>query len=237
MALTCRYYAQKLPELDDVVLVNVRSIQEMGVYVDLLEYDGIEGMIPLAELSRRRIRSINKLVSVGRNEFAAVIRVDKDKGYIDLSRRRVSEEDVAKASAKLARMKTVRSILGQVAENLHYNTVYQLEELHSRRPGISTRNTKSRRVHMMSSSKLNPFSFGWVCDLDNDTKTALLAEIRQSSQFAEQKFEHKKDMGKFRIQLAPTAVTETDENAFTQRLGQLDRENQEVSGDDDSNSN
>ncbi|OWA55538.1 putative Eukaryotic translation initiation factor 2 subunit 1, partial [Hypsibius exemplaris] len=47
----------------------------------------------------------------------------------------------------------------------------------------------------------------------------------------------KKDMGKFRIQLAPTAVTETDENAFTQRLGQLDRENQEVSGDDDSNSN
>ncbi len=34
----------------------------MGAYVSLLEYNGIEGMILLSELSRRRIRSINKLI-------------------------------------------------------------------------------------------------------------------------------------------------------------------------------
>lgn len=61
-------------------MVNVRSIAEMGAYVSLLEYNNIEGMIMLSELSRRRIRSINKLVRIGRNECVVVIRVDETKG-------------------------------------------------------------------------------------------------------------------------------------------------------------
>lgn len=42
--------------------LQVLSIAEMGAYVRLLEYDNIEGMILLSELSRRRIRSITKLI-------------------------------------------------------------------------------------------------------------------------------------------------------------------------------
>lgn len=100
----CRYYENKLPELDQVVMVNIKQVtlllfppaaspvdqktnsrcktktSEMGVYVKLLEYDNIDGMILLSELSRRRIRSMQKLVRVGNNEVVVVIRVDKDKG-------------------------------------------------------------------------------------------------------------------------------------------------------------
>ena len=47
-----------------------------------LEYDNIEGMILLSELSRRRIRSIQKLIRVGRNEVVVVLRVDKEKGQL-----------------------------------------------------------------------------------------------------------------------------------------------------------
>ena len=36
-------------------------------------------MILLSELSRRRIRSISKLVRVGRQEVVVVLRVDKEK--------------------------------------------------------------------------------------------------------------------------------------------------------------
>lgn len=61
-------------------MVNVRAIAEMGAYVYLLEYNNIEGMILLSELSRRRIRSINKLIRVGKTEPVVVIRVDKEKG-------------------------------------------------------------------------------------------------------------------------------------------------------------
>jgi translation initiation factor 2 subunit 1 len=37
-------------------------------------------MILLSELSRRRIRSIQKLIRVGRNEVVVVLRVDREKG-------------------------------------------------------------------------------------------------------------------------------------------------------------
>lgn len=82
MPLSCRFYSQKYPEVEDVVMVKVRSIAEMGAYVSLLEYNNIEGMILLSELSRRRIRSINKLIRVGRDECVVVIRVDKEKGNL-----------------------------------------------------------------------------------------------------------------------------------------------------------
>ncbi len=62
-------------------------------------------MILLSELSRRRIRSINKLIRVGRTETVVVIRVDKDKGYIDLSKRRVSPEDIERCLEQVSKAK------------------------------------------------------------------------------------------------------------------------------------
>ncbi|CDQ81341.1 unnamed protein product [Oncorhynchus mykiss] len=131
-SLSCRFYQHRFPEVDDVVMVNVRSIAEMGAYVSLLEYNNIEGMILLSELSRRRIRSINKLIRIGRNECVVVIRVDKEKGYIDLSKRRVSPEEAIKCEDKFTKSKTVYSILRHVAEVLEYTKDEQLESLFTR---------------------------------------------------------------------------------------------------------
>jgi translation initiation factor 2 subunit 1 len=112
----CRMYEAKYPEVDDLVIVQVKMVAEMGAYVELLEYNNIEGMILLSELSRRRIRSINKLIRVGRREIVVVLRVDKEKGYIDLSKRRVSPEEMAKCEARYNKSKAVHSILRHVAE-------------------------------------------------------------------------------------------------------------------------
>lgn len=107
-------------------MVNVKQIAEMGAYVKLLEYDNIDGMILLSELSRRRIRSIQKLIRVGRNEVVVVLRVDKDKGYIDLSKRRVSPEDIVKCEERYNKSKMVHSIMRHVAEK----TQTPIEELY-----------------------------------------------------------------------------------------------------------
>jgi translation initiation factor 2 subunit 1 len=110
MSLTnCRYYEEKYPELESFVMVKVMQvcanivefgtsravadifqIAEMGAYVKLLEYDNIDGMILLSELSRRRIRSIQKLIRVGRDEVVVVLRVDKEKGEQLLSKSNIS---------------------------------------------------------------------------------------------------------------------------------------------------
>jgi translation initiation factor 2 subunit 1 len=127
MSLThCRFYEEKYPEIDAFVMVTVKQIAEMGAYVKLLEYDNIDGMILLSELSRRRIRSIQKLIRVGRNEVVVVLRVDKEKGYIDLSKRRVSPEDIVKCEEKYNKSKMVHSIMRHVAEK----TETPIEELY-----------------------------------------------------------------------------------------------------------
>ncbi len=76
---SCRFYKQTFPEVDDVVMVRVKNVAEMGAHVNLLEYNNKDGMILLSALSRLLIRSINKLIRVGREECVVVLRVDKDK--------------------------------------------------------------------------------------------------------------------------------------------------------------
>lgn len=45
-----------------------------------------------------------------------VIRVDKEKGYIDLSKRRVDPEDIVKCEERFNKAKAVHSVLRYVAE-------------------------------------------------------------------------------------------------------------------------
>ncbi|KAJ1558419.1 hypothetical protein HK096_000996, partial [Nowakowskiella sp. JEL0078] len=142
LRLQCRMYENKYPEVDDLVMVVVTQLAELGAYVHLLEYNNIEGMILHSELSRRRIRSIQKLVRVGRNEVVVVIKIDKEKGreisqykffltqmkgYIDLSKRRVSPEDIMKCEEKFRKSTLVHGIMRHVAQKLGLD----LEELYN----------------------------------------------------------------------------------------------------------
>jgi len=178
--MSCRFYKQKYPEIEDVVMVNVRSIAEMGAYVQLLEYKNIEGMILLSELSRRRIRSINKLVRVGRNECVVVIRVDKDKGYIDLSKRRVSAEEVKKCEEKFTRGKTVASILRHVGEILEYDSDEQLEELFEKTAWyFDEKNKHNGGAYDAFKHAVGDPSILDVCGLDEKTKDVLISNINR----------------------------------------------------------
>ncbi|KAL1501537.1 hypothetical protein ABEB36_006840 [Hypothenemus hampei] len=181
MPLSCRFYKEKYPEVEDVVMVNVRAIAEMGAYVHLLEYNNIEGMILLSELSRRRIRSINKLIRVGKTEPVVVIRVDKEKGYIDLSKRRVSAEDVEKCTERFAKAKAVNSILRHVAELLKYDSNDQLEALYEKTAWYfedKYKKNKASAYDFFKQAVTDP-SILAECDLDDTTKEVLLNNIKR----------------------------------------------------------
>ncbi|ENN72815.1 eukaryotic translation initiation factor 2 subunit 1 [Dendroctonus ponderosae] len=181
MPLSCRFYKEIYPEVEDVVMVNVRAIAEMGAYVHLLEYNNTEGMILLSELSRRRIRSINKLIRVGKTEPVVVIRVDKEKGYIDLSKRRVSAEDVEKCTERFAKAKAVNSILRHVAELLRYESDEQLEELYQKTAWHfeeKYKKNKASAYEFFKQAVLDP-SILAECDLDDRTKEVLLSNIKR----------------------------------------------------------
>lgn len=161
-------------------MVNVRSIAEMGAYVHLLEYNNIEGMILLSELSRRRIRSINKLIRVGKTEPVVVIRVDKEKGYIDLSKRRVSAEDVEKCTERFSKAKAVNSILRHVADILKFENNEQLEELYQKTAWYFEDKYKNKAAayDVFKQCVLDP-SLLDECHLEEQTKDVLLSNIKR----------------------------------------------------------
>lgn len=180
MPLSCRFYKHRFPECDEVVMVNVRQIAEMGSYVNLLEYNKIEGMILLSELSRRRIRSINKLIRVGRNEVVVVIRVDKEKGYIDLSKRRVSSEEILKCEDKFARGKTVNSILRHTAEVLKMTTDQEFEELYEKTAWkIDEKYKKAGHSYDIFKQCVAEPQILDECDIPDEWKEILMSNIRR----------------------------------------------------------
>jgi len=163
-----------------VVMVNVRSIADMGAYVHLLEYNNIEGMILLSELSRRRIRSINKLIRVGRTEPVVVIRVDKDKGYIDLSKRRVSKEDIEKCTEKYSKAKAVNSIVRHVAEILGFKTNEELEDLYRKTAWYyETRAKKQGTAYDYFKQSVADPSLLDALELDENAKAVLVENIHR----------------------------------------------------------
>jgi translation initiation factor 2 subunit 1 len=112
-----RFYEKEFPQAEDLVMVQVTRIEEHGAYVSLLEYDGMEGLILVSELSKRRIRSISKLVRVGQVQTCAVLRVEK--GNVDLSKKKVRSDEARLFESKFANAKAVHSIMRHIAT--HHN--------------------------------------------------------------------------------------------------------------------
>ncbi|KAJ2852116.1 hypothetical protein IWW36_000495 [Coemansia brasiliensis] len=116
--MNCRFYESKYPSPGDIVMAKIILISddEIGAYVQLEEYGGIEGMIPLSELSRRRIRSVQKLLRVGSSEPLVVMRVDQAKGYIDLSKKSVAPEEAQMCEDRFKKSRKVHTIITHVAD-------------------------------------------------------------------------------------------------------------------------
>jgi len=79
------------PEEGEIVYCRVERINPHSVFVNLVEYDK-HGLINISEVSPGRIRNLRDFVVEGRFIVCKVLRVDPQKGHIDLSLRRVNEQ-------------------------------------------------------------------------------------------------------------------------------------------------
>ncbi|MCC7571748.1 S1 RNA-binding domain-containing protein [Candidatus Micrarchaeota archaeon] len=81
------------PEIGELVLVKVKKVFKYGAFVEFEEYEDIDGYIPINEVASKWIKNIHEFVSVGQRKVARVYRIDKAKGHIDLSLKKVTESD------------------------------------------------------------------------------------------------------------------------------------------------
>jgi len=99
--------------MGDFVVCKIITIDEIGAYAELLEYDNVSGMIQFSELSRRRIKSVKQVIRLGTIEVLYVIRVD-DK-YIDLSKKKVTVDEAEETMEYYHKSKKVFSIASALA--------------------------------------------------------------------------------------------------------------------------
>lgn len=81
---------QGFPENDELVLCTVTAVQHNCVFAVLDEYNR-QGMIHISEISPGRIRNIRDFVVEGRKIVCKVLNINRERGHIDLSLRRVNE--------------------------------------------------------------------------------------------------------------------------------------------------
>jgi translation initiation factor 2 alpha subunit (eIF-2alpha) len=87
-------YNKKLPVVDEIVIGKIDNINELGIDVSLIEYDNLKGYISYSEVSRKKKFNVNKILTIGKEVHLIVINVDEKKGYVDLSKRTINDEEI-----------------------------------------------------------------------------------------------------------------------------------------------
>ena len=106
-----RMYEKKFPDVDDLVMCKIIEIFNDGAYVILEEYNNIKGLLLCTEISRKRVNYVTRLIKEGKEEVLRVKTIDKEKGFIDLSKKSVKAEEVEQFKEKYAKSKAVHVIM------------------------------------------------------------------------------------------------------------------------------
>ncbi len=114
------------PEENEIVLCTVNNIQHHSVFAKLDEY-GRVGLIHISEVSPGRIRNIRDYVVEGKKVVCKVLRVDTDKGHIDLSLRRVNESQKKTKISEIKQEQKAEKILEFVCKELKLD----IKKIHS----------------------------------------------------------------------------------------------------------
>lgn len=121
-----------LPPEGDLVLCTITKIHYHSVFATLDEYNGRSGMIHISEISPGRIRNINDFVQEGKKVVCKVLRIDAEKGHIDLSLRRVSENQRRNKVDEIKQEQKVEKILEFVAKQLKIDVKKFLIEVYEK---------------------------------------------------------------------------------------------------------
>ncbi len=136
---------KELPEIGEIVVCKINKILDYGVFVELLEYEGVTGFVHISQVASSWIKNIRNYVKENQTRAAQVTNIDSKKNQIDLSfvkvspseqRLRIEEFKQVKRSQKLIELlakekkKSFEVTWEKVAEPLiqNYGSLYKAFE-------------------------------------------------------------------------------------------------------------
>ncbi|MFP3949753.1 MAG: S1 RNA-binding domain-containing protein [Candidatus Micrarchaeia archaeon] len=84
---------EKFPEKNELVLATVKKIMPYGAFLNLSEYGGREAFMHISEVAPRWIKNIHEFLSVNQKLVVRVHRIDHEKNQVDVSLKRVNEDE------------------------------------------------------------------------------------------------------------------------------------------------
>jgi translation initiation factor 2 subunit 1 len=114
------------PEPGDLVMATIESVMDYGAYANLDEYHR-RGFLHISEISSARIRNVRDFVRENQKMVLKVLRVDTEKGHIDLSLRRVTKRERIEKVKSWKKDRKGEALLHAVGEKagLSKDEVYQ----------------------------------------------------------------------------------------------------------------
>lgn len=114
------------PEVGDLVIATIETVTDYGAYAKLDEYDK-RGLLHVSEISSSWIRNIRDFVRENQKVVLKVLRVDQEKGHVDLSLRRVTKREKIEKIKSWKKERKAEALLKSVAEKLKMtpDEVYQ----------------------------------------------------------------------------------------------------------------
>lgn len=106
-----------LPEWGELVLCTVQRISPYAAWCKLEEYPGVEGMIHVSEVSGKWVHDIREFVKVNKQYVAKVVKIDYQKNFVNLSLKRVNEEEKKEKMNAYRKEQRAEKILEQVAKD------------------------------------------------------------------------------------------------------------------------
>ena len=110
-----------MPESGEVVVCTVREITSHGIYVNLDQYDGMNGFLHVSEISTGWVRNIERVAKVSQKLVLKVIRANKMRREIDLSLRQVTNEERRAKVIEWKREERAIAIMGAVKKKLDFD--------------------------------------------------------------------------------------------------------------------
>ena len=109
---------KELPDANELVVATVREIFDYGAYVTLDEYNDLRAYLPWSEVSSRWVRDIRDVLKENQKIVVKVIRVNKKKKYVDVSLKRVYDNDRRRKMLEFKRKQKAEKILELAANAL-----------------------------------------------------------------------------------------------------------------------
>lgn len=122
---------QELPEVGEIVVATITRVSDHGAYVNLDEYNGIQGFLHISEIAPGWVRNVTKYVKVGEKKVLLVKKVVPELAEIDLSLKQISKDQKKKKLLEVKRREKEKTILQNLQEkaSLSKSKLEELEEV------------------------------------------------------------------------------------------------------------